>query len=194
MTKEGLEFIGVSTINQFDRIQNDFLTMPLELKIGLQTCHSISMAGGKTVGNFVDVEMFKATNASLDYDQPSLVIPFSLGNTLKILKRYEYVHCNAYMSVVCQDTITLKTYVFLKGSSERIANLADVPADFLDAAAKHSRNGCYVVAIAYKEIIGFNEQISRSELESGCRVIGLILFRNELKKDSKNAVYISFIF
>jgi magnesium-transporting ATPase (P-type) len=189
LTKEGIEFIGVAETNLLDIIQNDISKMSAEVQIGMHICHSISMADGRHVGNFVDLEMFKATNASLNHNQPCIVNPLLTGNPLQILKRYEFVHSSAYMSVVCQDMVTLKKYVFLKGSSEKLGSLAECPENILDSVSKHSRNGCYVVALAYKEIHGNYEEMARLELESGCRLIGLILFRNELKMDSKCAVF-----
>jgi magnesium-transporting ATPase (P-type) len=167
----------------------DFNTLSVELKIAMQSCHSLSLANGKTVGNFVDVEMFKSTSSILDKTDISHIMPCLQGNNIKILKRFEFVHSNAYMSVVCQDLATRKVYVFLKGSSEKISYIAKCPSDFLAVAEKHSMNGCYVVAIAYKEIFGgFDNVMPREKIESDCQFLGMMLFRNELKEDSKAAV------
>jgi cation-transporting ATPase 13A3/4/5 len=149
------------------------------------------LSDGITVGNFVDVEMFKTTRSIIDINDTSIIMPFMMGNNLKILKRFEFIHTNAYMTVVCQDLTTKKIYVFLKGSSEKISQIAKCPSNFLDAAEKHSLNGCYVVAMAYKEIVGgFENDITRKELEFGCGCLGMMLFRNELKQDTKSAVFL----
>jgi hypothetical protein len=76
------------------------------------------------VGNFVDTEMFRVTRASLKsfdgadgLEPDSLVIPdpSTAVNGLKIIRKFEFTHKHAYMSVVVKDTISGKKYVFLKG-------------------------------------------------------------------------------
>lgn len=190
LTKEGLEYIGAVNAESLSKIQPDFSLLKGQMKYAMQSCHSLSMVDGKFVGNFVDIEMFRATKSSLDSTTPSIVIPHSNGSTLKILKRFEFIHSHAYMSVVCQDMNTNKTYVFLKGSAEKIVELADCPSGFLSAASKYSRDGCYIVAVAYKELSTTNDihDLSRAEIESGCSLSGMLLFRNELKSDTKSAL------
>jgi hypothetical protein len=45
-----------------------------------------------------------------------------------------------------------------------------------------------VVAVAYKELQGNLGEINRGEIESGCKIVGILLFRNEIKIDTKRAV------
>jgi magnesium-transporting ATPase (P-type) len=68
--------------------------------------------------------MFRVTRASLksfegedSIEADSLVIsdPSTAVNGLKIIRKFEFTHKHAYMSVVVKDTISGKKYVFLKG-------------------------------------------------------------------------------
>lgn len=68
--------------------------------------------------------MFRVTKASLrSYDSgehieaDSLVVPepSTAVNPLKIMRKFEFSHKHAYMSVVVHDTISGKKHVFLKG-------------------------------------------------------------------------------
>ncbi|KAI8914595.1 hypothetical protein EDD86DRAFT_235003 [Gorgonomyces haynaldii] len=198
MTKEGLDFVGSQEVNQqtngFQAVRKDFDTFSTAMKLAMLSCHSLSLAAGQIVGNFVDVEMFKATGAALDAVTPSRIYPLSFSgvNTLQIIRRFEFVHAHAYMSVVVQDQGTGKLYVFLKGSFEKIKSLVQsTPEDYVTTAENQARRGCYVVAFAFKELdVSLQEaqDLPRSELESGCAVLGLNLFRNELKPDTRDVL------
>jgi magnesium-transporting ATPase (P-type) len=72
--------------------------------------------------------------------------------------------------------------------AEKIATLALCPANFLDVSSSCSLEGCYVVAVAYKELQGNLGEINRGETESGCKIVGILLFKNELRIDTKRAV------
>lgn len=57
--------------------------------------------------------MFKATGSTLKSDQNTMIYLPSRTEPLSIIKRYEFVHAVAYMSVVVGYAGTVK--VFLKG-------------------------------------------------------------------------------
>lgn len=70
-----------------------------------------------------------------------------------------------------------------------------------DAINYYSAQGCYIIALAYREIF-YGEQFgsdlcafrslkegdTRAELESGCEILSLLVFRNELRPDTRQAV------
>jgi magnesium-transporting ATPase (P-type) len=72
------------------------------------------------VGNFVDIEMFRATGATLSSTGESdstTIHPSGHGErNMQIVKRYEFVHSNAYMTVLVRDTNDQRLYFYLKGS------------------------------------------------------------------------------
>ena len=196
LTKEGLEFMGVheSTKKKFGQVTNEFSLFSTPLQMAMQTCHSVSLAQGAPVGNFVDIEMFKSSRARIDGNSNLLIhSPLSSG-PLRIIKRYEFNHSHAYMSSICQDSVTNQIHVFVKGSYEKVLGLvnpASVPEDYLEVAKAHSAKGYYVLAVATRKLSMTAEQavgFKRDELEEGVEFIGLLLFRNELKPDTARAL------
>eukprot|EP00842_Homolaphlyctis_polyrhiza_P007118 jgi/Hompol1/996/HPOL_001171-RA len=203
LTKEGLDFLGTHPINEvtarFGDLETNFLSFTATLKQAMHCCHSLSTVGDQYVGNFVDIEMFRATGAQLDNrGTTATVVPSSMAGVeeIKIIKRFEFVHSHAYMSVVAQETRSGKIIVFLKGSYEKLRDLVDqtsLPTDFDQVAKSHSANGCYVLAIAKRELpasttIPDIHAWSREQIEYGARMSGLMLFRNELKPDTELAL------
>jgi cation-transporting ATPase 13A3/4/5 len=196
LTKEGLEFCGVREVskgNQISSTISEFNSMSYELKLAMQTCHSLSLAQNRTVGNFVDVEMFKATSASLDRGLNS-IIHSSDHKQIRIERRYEFNHTHAYMSAICSDESENKSFIFLKGSYEKIITLSkssSVPQNFLQVAKECAGQGYYVIAIAGKRLNqteAADLAIKREDLEKDVSLLGIMLFRNELKPDTRNAL------
>lgn len=201
LTKEGLEFIGcnpVSSANLFSEkaIQQTVVEMSPEIKIAMHICHSLATVSGQIVGNFVDVEMFKATRATLDVANQALIYPEAKSklNTLKIVKRYEFIHSEAYMTVVAQDVVTGRFYCVMKGSFEKLCKCCiNCPKDLAQTADSHAKRGCYIVALAYH---AFSAQITmeqinemtREQTQGQSRIVGLMMFRNELKGTTRDAI------
>ncbi|KAJ3245128.1 hypothetical protein HDU78_009855 [Chytriomyces hyalinus] len=213
LTKEGLNFLGIqhSLISaggpKFGAVLNDFGSFPTPIRYAMLACHSVTMVGDSPVGNFVDVEMFRTTEARLgrpgegtDLGIPDTTVVYPTVNgdpDLQILKRFEFVHSNAYMTVLMRDPSDGKMYAYLKGSFEKIRDICEpssLPVDAENNARFHASEGCYVLAFARKEIpstISVSEAASmaRSTLEKGgINFIGLCLFRNELKHDTADAL------
>ncbi|KAI5068179.1 hypothetical protein GOP47_0016524 [Adiantum capillus-veneris] len=201
LTKEGLDFIGVQglgerneqgltfgpvmALNKGDDV--DVLTIH-----GLATCHAVSKYGSQYVGNEVEVKMFQAVGWELveGLNEPDAVYDGS-SEKLKILKRHEFDHTRATMSVIVQDSEGAYL-VFCKGSFERLQQLCSqksLPKDYLKMAQMHALDGCYVLSLGYRKLghdLAFEEvlEIPRDMLETELQFISLILFRNEPKADS----------
>jgi magnesium-transporting ATPase (P-type) len=206
LTKEGLEFRGVHQVDEatasFQSIDSDSADFSSPIREAMEVSHSLQLVGTEFVGNFVDIEMFRATNARLEIGIDSRTKIFPAGEDrghLEILKRFEFVHARMYMSVVSKSSIRDSVDVFLKGSYERIRELADpdsLPSDYDEQAEKHAGDGYYVLALAHKAVTceGGQEGIDtildmdRNDLEKSARFIGFMLFRNELKSDSAEAL------
>ncbi|EER13408.1 P-type ATPase3, putative, partial [Perkinsus marinus ATCC 50983] len=109
------------------------------------------------------------------------------------------------MSVVIQNMESGEAYVFCKGSHEAVLSRcnfhrgeesagSDTREVFeglvVSAAEQYAAEGCYVLAIAARKLSGGSKDrsASRQELESGLSLLGLLLFRNELKPDSKRHI------
>ncbi|ORY45640.1 HAD-like protein [Rhizoclosmatium globosum] len=211
LTKEGLNFLGVQPVIpnslKFGPVLNDFSQFPTPMRVAMLTCHSVTMVGGFPVGNFVDVEMFRTTEARLGKPGEDMDVPISDATVvhaasngdgqLQILKRFEFVHSNAYMTVLMRDPVTGKMYAYLKGSFEKIREICDsasLPPDAESNARFHASEGCYVLGFARKELpsnITYTDAVNltRMDLErGGIQFLGLCLFRNELKADTADAL------
>ena len=202
LTKEGLDFRGIQAVNSdglsFQNVDTVYRNFPKQIRSAMETAHSLQTVNSEFVGNFVDKEMFKSTEARLVYDQEkgrNVIYP-SNEPCISILKRFEFVHSNAYMSVAVLNEIDSSVDVYLKGSFEKIKEVVEqdsIPFNYDQIAQLHSSQGCYVLALAHKS---FDSSISilkvnsmdRAKLESGSRFIGFMLFRNELKDDTFEAL------
>ncbi|KAJ3068122.1 hypothetical protein HK102_007250, partial [Quaeritorhiza haematococci] len=221
LTKEGLDFLGVqpapvggSSATMGTTVTQSWTEFPEDIKRAMMSCHSVTTVGTQFVGNFVDIEMFKATKARLVLSNgggQALFDPStgsiqggttvepgdSTGTPVHILKRFEFVHAQQYMSVLIRDPTTNTLRVLLKGSFEKIRDLCDpssLPADYDSIARYHASRGCYVLSFAQR-VIPESANVSdvlnswtRSDLEHSASFIGFILFRNELKESTPTAL------
>ncbi|KAJ3227168.1 hypothetical protein HK099_003131 [Clydaea vesicula] len=201
LTKEGLDFRGCQSIvgnEKFKDTESTFSHFNENIQEAMSVAHSLQLVDDQFVGNFVDIEMFKNTGARLEIHGPeTLVIQAANKPSLRIIKRFEFVHARMYMSVLIQNRISLECKVFLKGSFEKLKDLVDplsLPKDFEKVALHHASQGCYVLALAEKKFdknsfsVNDLEKMDRSTLESGATFIGFMLFRNELKMDTKSSL------
>ncbi|KAJ1674387.1 hypothetical protein EV182_003377 [Spiromyces aspiralis] len=194
---------------------NTAVAAPYLLQAALATCHAVTTVGDQHVGNPVDVEQFHASGWRLaDKQQPdcharspplpytcldTLIAPHSDGEkprALHVVKRFEFAHARQSMSVATLDPATNHVHMFIKGSFERIKQVSDphsIPADFDAVTSSWAKEGCYVLAIAHKDLGPVQdwdklEATGRDEFESGCSFVSLLLFRNQLKEDTADAL------
>ncbi|CAH0474921.1 unnamed protein product [Peronospora belbahrii] len=169
-TKQGLDFLGVQPVknSRFFPLVKDAKEASLseELLYALTTCHSVGSLEDRLVGNEVEVRMFTSTGWELiekEGEQPT-------GNF----------------------------YVFCKGSYERMQQLstpASVPDDYKSVADRLAKEGCYVLGLSYRKLPSnwTQEQVvefanNREAVDESLSLLGLILFRNELKEDTADAI------
>ncbi|KAJ2860082.1 hypothetical protein GGH94_005726, partial [Coemansia aciculifera] len=205
LTKEGLEFLAVQPVVPsqpqpvFGADETDITRLLDVAQLGFASCHAVATVDGQLIGNPVDVEQFRATGWTLqpsDEHVDTLVSPFTANGQRRVahvLKRFEFVHARQSMSVAVQDAATSDMHVFVKGSFERLRSIAapgSIPADYDAVAAKWARDGCYVLALAHKNLGQVKDvaRMQREHMESGCSLVGLLLFRNKLKDDTAQAI------
>jgi magnesium-transporting ATPase (P-type) len=165
--------------------------MPEELlDLGLATCHSAVRVKGKLVGHPLELEMIReVSKRSWDTSNLSAVMS-SDGETLWYVNCvFAFSHATKTMSVVVSNDDD-DVFVFCKGSFEAVRarcfenhNLVKVA----EAVHKYSTKGYYVIAIAVKRYSSL--ELQREAAESDLHFLGLYLFRNKLKDDSREAVY-----
>lgn len=215
LTREGLEFYGAvaapsAVIGPFGHREEDPLKMNSLLAMGIATCHAVTKVKDQYIGNPVDIESFNAMKWELlppaDNDYLDTLVPPSgtptADNSKKavhVVRRFEFVHARASQSVAVLDPETNHVHVFLKGSFERVKYLShadSIPVDYDQQAAKYAQEGCYVLALAHRDIGVLGQDVtmeelksmSRDELEQDCSFKGFILFRNMLKHDTTDAI------
>jgi predicted P-type ATPase len=213
LTNEGLEYYGVYPIkqgqNEFDemyRTFNDLLpstnyTHKL-LQMGLSSCHSVTTLDREYVGNPVDIVMFKSTGATISSASTTKEghdVILTPNGKLEVIQRFEFQHARASMSIAVKDTTTGHTHVFCKGSFERIAEICtnNLPSNFNELTSQSAKSGCYVLGMAHRDlgVLGEEEEqeirvnCSRDELETDLHFVGLVLFKNLLKKDTASAIH-----
>ncbi|KAJ1951406.1 hypothetical protein FBU59_000171, partial [Linderina macrospora] len=200
LTKEGLEFYGgqCADSGSFSGFENALPSTSTLFQQAVASCHAVTDLNGQLIGNPVDIEQFRASNSTIDPAPKYLdtIIPAD-GSTLgklHVVRRFEFVHARASMSVVVLDETTGKMHVFVKGSFERIkaaANSQSIPADYDKTCANLAREGCYVLSIAHKELditLEKLKNLTQDEIEGNCDLIGLLVFKNLLKEDTGDAI------
>jgi cation-transporting ATPase 13A3/4/5 len=198
LTHEGLEYYGVYPSHQGNMASTRVVALDDEvLAMGMACCHSVTTLNGKYIGNPVDIVMFKATEATIDTVNEHDIIHTTDGRELLVLKRFEFQHARASMSIAVKDTSTNHIHLFCKGSFERIQEISiDVPINkFQEITTREAREGCYVLGMAHRDLGIYNDDLvsqvkawTRDELESQLEYVGLILFKNLLKPDTTDAI------
>jgi len=197
ITKSGLDFYGVVPSAQVDKVIDCSKSkeVPDELSMALALAHTVSKCNGQLVGHQVELKMVE-TAARVGWNfAEDIQTPFDPnGNQWKVEKMFPFSHETMTMSVVVGDIHTGKKFVICKGSFEalkgRCSNITDIMVRTQDV---HAREGCYVLGVGIKEIQegkteAYVSKLHRSDVERGLQFVGLILFRNECKPDSKQCI------
>lgn len=205
LTQEGLQFTGVvPSISSagssgfkalVEGTQDKLAELSPTLLHSLATCHACHAFKDTLVGNQVEVNMFKGTGWELVGDD-SVRKPG--GEVFSIVKRFEFDHARMTMSVVVRDA-SGECHVYCKGSPEKIGDIVrqdgldtSLPGDYDHFSRAHALEGCYVIAMSYRKAGALTDEevrlMSRDDSEKDLSFLGLILFRNELKSDSRDAI------
>lgn len=214
LTKEGLDFIGVCTPSNLKNIL-PFSGLEQAKKAGVGdaifegcvSCHANSIMKNQLVGNEVEVNMFKATGYQLmdRKDGPPLLKGGKEGGReLTVLRRFEFDHVTRTMSVLVKAGN--EVFLYTKGAPESVSPLCkadSLPANHQEAANFLASDGCYVLGLSKKSItppedvpkdeahlVQWAAQLARKDAEVAGESTfnGLILFRNELKIDTAQAL------
>ncbi|KAJ1984505.1 hypothetical protein H4R33_004357 [Dimargaris cristalligena] len=208
LTKEGLDFYGVQCVRptlegivdsapRFDNRTEDFPGVPRLMRLAMASCHAVTELNNRLIGNPVDIEMFRATGWDLCHpDNPDcLDMAVTANERLLVLRRFEFVHARMSMSVAVLDTSTHHVHIFVKGSFEKVRDMSDPggrPADYDRVTSQLAREGCYVLAVAHRDLGPVDPDLirtwSREDFESHVVLLGLILFKNNLKTDTADAM------
>merc|ERR1719233_2322510 len=201
LTKEGLDFLGCRLLRDGELQADVGPTQNPLMLAAMATCHSCTKYEdretgiSKFVGNQVEVKMFSRMNAvmtTLPGHNTIIELPENQNRSFEILRRFEFDHGRMTMSVIVKERNRLMIYC--KGAAEKIVECCDpstVSPSFLPQAQKDALEGCYVLGVACRQLEikeGELMKLSRDDVEQKLNLLGLIIFRNELKPDTKNAI------
>jgi len=214
ITKEGLDFVGVEVVGT-GKAGGDAPVVPFDPNAralgktflrGLASCHALTKYGAQLVGNEVEVRMFEGCGWTLEELQGGNIRVQNSsttdtkedrrGDALEVVRRFEFDHARMSMSVVVRDAGG-EAYSFVKGAPEAIARMCTrdengTVSRMLAKARAAAQDGCYVLAMGFKELgNAFDDELaamSRDASEEALSILGLVLFRNELKADSRSAM------
>lgn len=197
ITKEGMDFRGAHVIKDGAFVDPPFWAeedgtlkhsdLPETIGWALASCHTVTrLRNGNMVGNMVEVAMLNASGFALSEDSKS--VKAEDGTEIQILKQLEFDQTRMTSGAVIQ--VKGRTLALIKGSYERIQELASsgLPKDFKTVTEHFAAEQYYVLGIGMKVIKISVENTPRADLETGLNFLGLLLFRNEIKVDSPDAV------
>ncbi|ORZ37459.1 hypothetical protein BCR44DRAFT_85614 [Catenaria anguillulae PL171] len=197
LTKEGLDMWGflpasksVANAAKLPELDADYDSLDATARLGLATAHSLSAHEDQLLGNPVDVSMFEFTKCALDGDKVTSANGGQLG---KILKRWEFVHAKQTMGTLVESSADKSLHLYVKGSYEKIRDMCTdgVPAWYDEVARNYAKRGGYVLALASKPCkLSIDAAIHqpREDVECNLSLVGLVVFRNTLKPDTKDAI------
>ncbi|KAI9149873.1 hypothetical protein H9P43_010052 [Blastocladiella emersonii ATCC 22665] len=206
LTKEGLDMWGFlpasaslpngggdgdASSGKLIELQSDYARLGAQDRLGLATAHSLTAHERQLLGNPVDVSMFEFTGCALQGDDVTAATGESLA---RIVKRYEFIHAKQTMASLVESTVDKKLHIFVKGSYEKIRAMCvpgSIPAWYDEMARGYAKRGGYVLALASKPCsLSIDAAIhqDRDDVERDVSLMGLVVFRNTLKPDTKDAI------
>lgn len=115
---------------------------------------------------------------------------------LSIVRKFDFDHGRQTMSVIIEDAKGNR-HAICKGSFEKVEALcvaSTVPPHYRKIAKDYALNGGYVLGLAKKSVVNDAsvnlETLHRNDIETAgsFELLGLLVFRNEPKSDSRGAI------
>jgi len=110
---------------------------------------------------------------------------------LSIVRRFEFSSKHQSMSVIVKNNLDHKYRYFIKGAPEKIiefCKLDTLPINYIEKLSELTQNGLRVLACATKTLPDEDyrgNEVKRSNFDNNLTFLGLIIFKNELKTDTK---------
>ncbi|XP_063065019.1 cation-transporting ATPase 13A2 isoform X2 [Engraulis encrasicolus] len=184
---------------------------------GLACCHSVALLGGQPLGDPLELKMIDSTGWELEEPEgederghaefgghrvlavmrppPQELLPqdVSISQAVAIIQRFPFSSALQRMSVVTVAPGGQGAAAFLKGAPEMVASHClkeTVPAQFSTTLRSFASEGFRVLALAYKPLDEKTDvhSISREEVESDMRFLGLLVMKNLVKPESPEAI------
>jgi cation-transporting ATPase 13A3/4/5 len=192
ITKSGLDFYGLLAPDtlRFNECTSRHSDIPQELSSALALAHTVTVCNGKMIGHQVELRMVETAQRvgwKFDADYRSVTAPS--GKKWIAERLFPFSHETMTMSALVYSDGTRS--VICKGSFEALKlRCVGVPPEAQAKADQYAKEGCYVIAVGTRVIKSdqANHELVREEVEKDLKFAGLILFRNELKPDSIDAI------
>ncbi|XP_074074397.1 polyamine-transporting ATPase 13A2 [Macrotis lagotis] len=214
LTEEGLDVWGVLPLKGHDFLSllpdpRQLLGGPLFT--ALASCHSISLLNDQPIGDPIDLKMVESTGWFLEEEGSetlafgtkvmAVMKPPPLEEQLQgteplepigILCRFPFSSALQRMSVVVVRHGGAPPEAYMKGAPEMVAGLCTpetVPPDFFQILQHYTSDGFRVLALAFKPLLIAStlekaQQLTRTEVESGMTLLGLLVMKNVLKPET----------
>lgn len=193
LTSEDYRLVGVNypgapesrkrrdVVGEYYQDSND---LPLESLMVLGGCHSLVRGEkGKFIGDSLEEAAFTAMRFELTSDNTYK----HKRCTIKPVREYHFSSHLRMMSVVA-TVANEKGYIILsKGAPEKINEVCKdgVPSNYQD----YTRQGCRVIALAYKRIDEYDRNMSRESIEKDLIFAGFAIFSAPLKRGSEDSIW-----
>ena len=199
LTSEEYYMIGVDDMNEppaspsgaeiVGTYYKDPSNMPLWALRVIGGCHSLVRGNyGQLIGDSLEATGFTAMGFKLTADGGA---EHPRGN-IRPIKAFHFQSDLMRMSVVCSIDGEKTPYALMKGAPEAIADLLEsVPPNYHETNMHYTRQGCRVLAMAYKPIDpsdAHDPHLDRSQVEKGMRFVGFMIFSAAIKRGSEDAI------
>ena len=192
ITKSGLDFYGVipTATLQLTDCSNTNTDISAELSAALALAHSVSKCRGQLIGHQVELRMVEtARKIGWVFQDDLRSASDASGKKWTVEKLFPFSH--ETMTMTALVTCGGRRFAICKGSIEALmSRCTGVTTAMTAKADTYAKDGCYVLGVGMKEIKGdaTGREILREETETDLGFAGLLLFRNEVKPDSRQAI------
>ena len=111
-----------------------------------------------------------------------------------ILKQFQFSSDLQCMSVIVRDLASMTFKIYCKGSPEKLKLISkpeSIPDNFQEILDSYTENGYRVIAVASR-LLGNKvtkiDKLERSDVEKELSFLGLIVFENRIKKETKPVI------
>ena len=186
LTESGLSLVGVT-----EMIDGQLSLLKLEnfqsiiTEYILTACNSLTKIENEILGDPLEIETFlKSTAREFDAKEGTFIT--KNNSKLKKIESFSFSSEVARQSVVIE--VDNEHFVLTKGAPEVVAGLCSpetLPDNFTTELSNLS-DGTRVLAMAYKKLD--KTDLSREECEKDLDFVGFLVFKNNLKSDSKDVI------
>ncbi|CAH0697574.1 unnamed protein product [Spodoptera exigua] len=216
LTEDGLDMWGVVAVSgaskppRLGRPQRDprQLNELHPLKLGMATCHSLTLLDDELAGDPLDLKMFESTGWVLEEPDipehsnyeiltPTIVKPRKTANIdvddihlpleVGIVQQHQFVSSLQRASVVTRVLGEDVLRVYTKGAPEMLRTLCipeTVPDNLYEVLNSYAEKGYRVIAVATRVLeVTFKQlqKMTREDVECELEFLGLVIMENRLK-------------